>query len=42
MFDGLIQELKEQKLEVLAYAADLAIVGIGIAELKKAVDTIER
>ena len=42
MFDGLIEELKEQKLEVLAYADDLAVIGIGETELNKAIMTIER
>ena len=42
MFDGLIEELKEQKLEVLAYADDLAVIGIGHKELQKAIITIER
>ena len=42
MFDGLIEELKEQNLEVLAYADDLAIVGFGLEELNRAIVTIER
>ena len=42
MFNDLIKELKEQKLETLAYADDLAIVGMGKPELKKAIKAIER
>ena len=42
MFNDLIKELKEKKLEALAYADDLAIVGVGKQELKKAITTIER
>ena len=42
MFDGLIEELKEQNLEVLAYADDLAVIEIGENELTKAITTIER
>ena len=41
MFDGLMEELKEQKLEILAYADDLAITGIGKEELNRAIETIE-
>jgi hypothetical protein len=42
MFNDLIKELKEKKLETLAYADDLAIIGIGKPELKKAITAIER
>ena len=42
MFNDLIKELKEQKLESLAYADDLAVIGLGKTELKKAIRTIER
>ena len=42
MFNDLIKELKEKKLEALAYADDLAIIGVGKTELKKAITTTER
>ena len=42
MFNDLIKELKEENHEVLAYADDLAVTGVGKKELKKAIKLIER